>query len=224
MPSGVKNDDEPSVGAFFVRALRVALSDFGLGKRTGADRWRFLEDAPHGRAQRDPACGKITRGLLRRIDPREIGIARCFGVIGLVEAKERPCGWRVRLQSDHPGLDHRAGDLVLEPLARQVDAGIDLAALSIVRPEELHRVSGEARGTLEAAVRDPGMAAALRQILTAHHHRSAARMAGDVVVDVLRCVGLVVHEEAAVAEAHVLDEDRIARQGLRARARHLDPP
>ena len=49
-------------------------------------------------------------------------------------------------------------------------------------------------------------------------------MSGDVVVDVLRRVGLVVHEEATVAQADVLHEDRIARHGLRAGVRDIHPP
>ena len=113
---------------------------------------------------------------------------------------------------------------MLESLARQIEPGIDLAGVPIPRPEQLHRVGGEAGGTLEAAVRDPRVPAALRQILPAHHHRSAARMAGDVVVDVLRRVGLVVHEEATVAQADVLHEDRITRHWLRAGVRDVDPP
>ena len=49
-------------------------------------------------------------------------------------------------------------------------------------------------------------------------------MPGDVVVDVLRGVGLVVHDEAAVAEAEVLHEDRVARHRLGAGVRDLHPP
>ena len=49
-------------------------------------------------------------------------------------------------------------------------------------------------------------------------------MAGDVVIDVLRRVGFVVHEEAAVAQADVLHQDRIARHCRRAGVRDLDPP
>ena len=145
-------------------------------------------------------------------------------MIGLVEAKERPCRPRARRHRQDLGLDHRARDLVLEPLARQLGPGIDLARVPVGRPQQLHRVRGETGGSLEAAVRDPRMPAALRQILAAHHHGSAARMAGDVVVDVLRRVGLVVHDEATVTEAHVLHENRIARDGLRAGVRHVHPP
>ena len=42
-----------------------------------------------------------------------------------------------------------------------------------------------------------GCAAALGEVLPAHHHRTAARMPGDMVVDVLRRIGLVAHDEAA---------------------------
>ena len=95
--------------------------------------------------------------------------------------------------------------------------GIDPAGVAVARPQQLHRVGGEAGGTLEAAVRDPGVRAALRQVLPAHHHRPAARVTGDVVVDVLRGVGLVVHDEAAIAQAEVLHEDRVARDRRRRR-------
>ena len=62
--------------AFFVRTLRVALNDLGLRKGAGRDRRCVLEHAAHGRAEHGLACRKVGRGLLRRVDPREIGSAR----------------------------------------------------------------------------------------------------------------------------------------------------
>src|SRR4029453_18030304 len=107
----------------------------------------------------------------------------------LIQAKERPCRSLAGLQSYVLGLDHRAGDLVLKSLTRQINPWIDLACLPILRPEQLHRIGGKAGGTLEAAVRDPRVPAALLQVLPAHHDRAAPGISGDVVVDVLRRVG-----------------------------------
>ena len=213
--------DEPSIDPFLMRALRVASRNFGLRKGASDGQWHLLEHAPRRRAQHGFARQEVTPGLQRGIDPRKIGVARCLGMIRLVQAKERPCRLPTRLEGDDLGLDHRAGDLVLEPLARQIEPGIDLAGLPILRPEQLHGIGGEAGGTFEAAVRDPRVPAALRQILPAHDHRPAPRMSGNVVVDVLRRVGLVVHEEATVAQAHVLHEDRITRHGLCAGVRDV---
>ena len=145
-------------------------------------------------------------------------------MVGLEQTEERPCRLTARLESDGRRLDHRAGDLVLEALARQVEPWVDLGGVPVLRPEQLQRVGGEAGGARKAAVRDPRVPAALRQILPAHHHRSAARVVSDVVVDVLRRVGFVAHEEAAIAQADVLHQDRITRHWLRVGVRDLDPP
>ena len=139
-------------------------------------------------------------------------------MIRLVQAEERRCPLRARPERAGPGLDDRAGDLVLQSLAGQAASRLeaDDVGVAIGRAEQLHRVRGEAGRAIEATMRDPWVAAVLRQVLPAQHHRPAAGMPGDVVVDVLRRVRLVVHEEAAFAQADVLDEDRIAR--------HFDVP
>src|SRR4029453_15281478 len=49
-------------------------------------------------------------------------------------------------------------------------------------------------------------------ILPTHDDGSEARIGGNVVIGVLGDVGLVVHDEAAPAEAEILDHDRVARQ------------
>ena len=54
--------------------------------------------------------------------------------------------------------------------------------------------------------------------------RARSAVAGDVVIDVLRRVSLIVHEEASVAQADVLHGNRITRRWLRAAVRDLQPP
>src|SRR5262249_4968620 len=71
---------------------------------------------------------------------------------------------------------------------------------------------------------DPWVHASLGLVLAAHDHWPAARVLGNVVIDVLRDVGLVVHQEAAAAEAEVLHEDGVARQVDVATVGHLDMP
>ena len=69
-----------------------------------------------------------------------------------------------------------------------------------------------------------GCAVALGKVLAARHHRAAPAMPGDAVVDVLRDIGLVAHDEAAVAETDVLHERRIAGHRPGAGVLHLHPP
>src|SRR5208282_740528 len=57
--------------------------------------------------------------------------------------------------------------------------------------------------------RNPGVQAALREVLPAHDHLSVNGVRRDMVVDILRGVGFVVHQEATVAEADVLVENRV---------------
>ena len=113
---------------------------------------------------------------------------------------------------------------MLESLAGQIGSGIDLGGVPIAGPQQLHRVGGEAGRAVQATVRDPRVAAALRQVLPGHHHGPAARVQGDMVVDVLRGVGLVVHDEAAIAQADVLHEDRVTRHLGRARIHDVEAP
>ena len=100
---------------------------------------------------------------------------------------------------------------MLQPRARQVAPGIDprprpgyagrrAAARRWRRPRRRRGSRARPRGGRCPARRF------CRLITTGPQ----VRMAGDVVVDVLRRVGLVVHDEAAIAEAEVLHEDRVA--------------
>ena len=99
-----------------------------------------------------------------------------------------------------------------------------LLGVAIGRAEQLHRIRGEAGRAIEATMRDPRVATVLRLVLPAQHHRTAARVGGDVVVDVLRRVRLVVHEETALAQSDVLDEDRIPRHFDLPGVRDLEAP
>ena len=93
---------------------------------------------------------------------------------------------------------------MLQPLPGQAGREVDDVRVPISRAEQLHRVRAEAGGAVETTMRHPRVAAALRQVLPAHHDWPQARVHGDVVVDVLRSVRIVVHEEATLAEADVL--------------------
>ena len=111
----------------FVRALRIALCHHRVVERLGRDRCRVLQQAAHVLAARRWACHEIVQGLLRLIDLRQIGVARRRGMVRLEQTEERPCRLAPRLHSDDLGLDHRAGDLVLESLTRQIKRGVGLA-------------------------------------------------------------------------------------------------
>lgn len=103
---------------------------------------------------------------------------------------------------------------MLHPSARQVCARdvANAVGVPVGRAEELQRVGGEGGSAVEATEGDPRMLAALCLVLPTHDDGSQARIGGDVMIDILRDVSLVVHEEAAPAEAQVLDQDRVARQ------------
>ena len=73
-------------------------------------------------------------------------------------------------------------------------------------------------------MRSPGICPALRQILPAHQNVVQARMPRDIMIEILTGVGFVVHQEAPLAEAKILDEDRVAGQLTIAPVDHLDPP
>ena len=216
--------DEAAARRLLVRAVRIPLGDRGVVEWPARDGCRVLQQAAHRRAGRRRTRHEIAQGLPRPLDSLEIGVARRFGMVGLVETEERPCRLSAGLQRGGRRLDHRTGDFVLEAFARQIGLGVDPACVPIRRAEQLHRIGGEGGGAIEAAVRDPRVQGALGEVLPAHHHRPAARMPGDMVVDVLRHIRLVAHDEAAGAEADVLHEGRIAGQRLRTGVRHLHPP
>ena len=49
-------------------------------------------------------------------------------------------------------------------------------------------------------------------------------MVRDVMVEILAGVGLVVHQEALIAEPKILDQNRVAWELLVAAIDNLDPP
>ena len=61
-------------------------------------------------------------------------------------------------------------------------------------------------------MRGPGMRAALREVLAAHHDEPGARMARDEVIEILARIGLVAHQEVRIGEPEILDEQGVARQ------------
>ena len=60
-------------------------------------------------------------------------------------------------------------------------------------------------------MRHPRVRAVLREILPARDDRPVTFVTCDMVIDVLRCIGLVVGYEATEAESQVLDQDRVDR-------------
>ena len=62
------------------------------------------------------------------------------------------------------------------------------------------------------------------KILPAHHNVAEARMPGNMVIEILADVGLVVHQEALIAEPEILDEDGVAGEGRVAPVDDVEPP
>ena len=118
------------------------------------------------------------------------------------------------MQDDAARLQRHAGHLVLQARVRQAAIAVtaDAIGVAVGRSEHLQGIGGKAGGALEAGVQDPRMAAALGKILPAHDDRAKSRCLRNMMIDVLRGVGLVVHEKAAVREAKVLHQDGIGRQ------------
>ena len=218
---GREEGEEPSVQPLFVLSLRVASRKI-LCTNWVSHCWRsILHQGPYRRRQNG-----VDRALIRPchgINPREVGIVRRVGVIGIVEAKEPPCRTRAGRQRGRGGLDSGAGNFTLEPFARQANAEseADRIAVAKERPKELHPVGRKAARAIQAAMDGPRMASILRQVLPAHDDGSATRVAGNMVVDVLRGEGLIIHHKAAVAEAKVLDENRIHGLSRGANIRHF---
>ena len=223
---GVRHEERDDAVArlLFVRALRIALGDCGGVERPPRDRGCVLQKAPHRRADARRTRHEVAGSRQNAIDLLEVGVARRFGMVRLKEAEERPRRLLAGLEVGSRRLDHRTGDLVLQAFARQTKFGIDPARIPIRWAEQLHRIGGEDDGTIEATVRDPRVRGRLGKVLAARHHRAAPAMPGDAVVDVLRDIGLVAHDEAAVAETDVLHERRIAGHRPGAGVLHLHPP
>ena len=207
--------DLPAVGIAPVDLVRVQLQ----GDRRGG----VLHQAADRGAGRGDGGIPVGGGSLDPGQKVQIGLARGGRVVGDMEAEEGQARPRAGVQPQRPGLDRGAGDLVLQPCAGQV-TGLDPPGRPEPRPHHLQRIRGEGRRAVEAALRHPGVAGGLRQVLPAHHHRAEAVVPGDMVVDVLRDIGFVVHHEAAVAQPQILDQHRIAVDRRRAGVGQLNPP
>ena len=127
---------------------------------------------------------------------------------------------------DGSRLKRRAAGLVLQALRGEGDAEAkrDSIGVAVGGTHQLAEVGGESGGALEAAVRGPGMRAALREILSAHHDRIGARMARDEVIEILARIGLVAHQETGIAEAKILNEQSVAGQLGFASVLDREPP
>ncbi len=132
-------------------------------------------------------------------------------MIGHIKAEEAPGRASARRQRGWRGLDRGTSELVLQPRVRQACSKCKAKRISVAEggAEELHPIGRKATRAVKASVRNPGVQAALREVLPAHDHLSVNGVPRDMVVDILRGVGFVVHQEATVAEADVLDENRI---------------
>src|ERR1700724_1774152 len=71
---------------------------------------------------------------------------------------------------------------------------------------------------------NPRIPSPLWQVLAVHDDRPVTRVACDMMVDILRGVGLVVHQGGTVSEANVLNENRINGPGSFANIRHVHAP
>jgi hypothetical protein len=90
----------------------------------------------------------------------------------------------------------------LSPVPTAVPQGkAEPVRVAVGGAHQLEKIRGEAGGAFQTAMRDPGMRTALRQVLPAHQHVAHARMSNDKVFEILACIDLVAHQEAAFAQA-----------------------
>ena len=185
-----------------------------------------LKEASDRGLERHVLLGEGLGGLLCSLDTRKVFLAGRLRVIGVVNAKECPSRAFSRLQYPALRLQNCTSTLMLQPNARQTrsEGKRDLVCVPVGRPEQLQCVCCETGRTVEAAVSRPRMPVILSHVLTAHHNWPEARMRWDHMVDILRGIGLVVHDEAARAKPKVLDEDRVAGDNGAARVFDIDAP
>ena len=215
---------QPAVPPFLVQTPGIEGVEPGRVEWQGRDRRGILQQASCRLLEGRGTRLHLGRRALDALQPSEIGIARGERMVGLEQAEESDRRSAAGRQLDGPGPQHRAGDLVLQPQIGQLGRGLDLAGIAEGRPEELQRIRREAGRAVEAALRDPGVAAPLGQPLPAHHHRAEALVGRHVMVDILGSVGLVAHHEAALAQSQVLHQERVDGDGLVAGVQDLDPP
>ena len=99
---GREERDGAAACPLFVRALRITLGDRSFVERLSDDRRRVLHHAAYELAQPNFAGRAIGQGPLHPIDLDEIGITPRVGVIGLVQAEERPVPLSPQARCDDP--------------------------------------------------------------------------------------------------------------------------
>ena len=200
--AGVKKDRSPAVDALDVRAAGDSASSIAASsRRIGDSGWRILQQRCASAAESSTARRPLVpavRGTL--LDQREVGISRSGRMVCAVDAKESPRGRGAGRQCDGRGLQCGTGSLVLQAHRREIRPKGDGETIGIAMggAHQLPEIGRKAGSTLETAVRDPRMPAVLRKILPPHEDRTHAGMPGDMMVDVLARIGLIVHQEAPV--------------------------
>src|ERR1700722_15157175 len=134
-------------------------------------------------------------------------------MVRLEEAKKRPRRLPARIKRDSLRLECRTRRLVLEAFGRQArpEWNAELIGVAVIGPHHLAKVGRETRGAFEAPVSGPRIRSPLRQIPPPHQNMIQAWMALDMMVEVLAGVGLVVYQEALIAQPEGPDEERGAR-------------
>ena len=87
----------------------------------------------------------------------------------------------------------------------------DICGYAVFGAGKLPEVRRKGFGHVEAAMRNPWIAALLRQILAGHHNRAESVMVLDMLVKLLAGIGLIAHEKLWRAKAGILNEQRIKR-------------
>ena len=136
-PSGTKNESEPPVRA----APRARAPDSARRSRPrrAAGRRPARASCSRLRTGAQGAAGAAAKSRERPAGPRRSARGRRRWTPRDGPARR---GRRTSSVASPPGarrdgarLDHRAGDLMLQPLARQIEPGVDPAAVPVGRPE-----------------------------------------------------------------------------------------
>jgi hypothetical protein len=147
-------------------------------------------------------------------------------MVGPVGTEEGPRRALARGERNGSRLERSTCGLVLQADRGKVRAEGDgkLRGIAPGRTHQLQEIGGITDGAFTTSVRDPGMPPALCQILPRHQDGAHLRIASDVVIEVLTRVRLVVHQETALAEADILDEDGVAGEHNVTAVVHLHTP
>ena len=194
----------------------------GFGDRGGG----AVENAAGRKPQRHPPRGEVPACPFDVIEHGEVRFRRGRGVIGDECAEERPGGVSAGRKTRGPGLKRGAGGLVLESARGEAFAEREgeSAGVAASRAQDFEIVGRKACCAIEAAMRRPGIGAALGEILPGHQDIAGARMAGDEMIEVLARVGLVAHQKIPLPQAEILNKDGVALRLVAAAVDDLDPP